>query len=52
MNTSLVKYKELALKLVYYTKKRQLGTKIFFATSKFQEILDYFEKNLKDLQTY
>ena len=52
MNTSLVKYKDLALKVVYYTKRRQLGTKIFFATSKFQDVLQYFEKNLKDPQTY
>ena len=42
MYTSLVKYKDLALKVIYYTKKRQLGTKIFFATSKFQEVLFFF----------
>ena len=52
MSTSLIKYKDLALKVVYYTKKRQLGSKIFFATSKFQEVLEYFEKNLKDSQTF
>ena len=52
MNTFLAKYKDLALKVIYYTKKRQLGTKIFFATSKFQEVLQYFEQNLKDSQTY
>ena len=52
MNNSLAKYKDLALKVVYYTKKRQLGNKIFFATSKFQEVLAYFEKNLKDSQTF
>ena len=49
---SLVKYKDLALKVIYYTKKRQLGSKIFFATSKFQEVLIYFDKNLKDSQTF
>ena len=52
MFTSLAKYKDLALKVIYYTKKRQLGTKIFFATSKFQEVLLYFERNLKDSQTF
>ena len=52
MLTSLVKYKDLALKVIYYTKRRQLGSKIFFATSKFQEVLLYFEKNLKDPQTF
>ena len=52
MSTWLIKYKDLALKVVYYTKKRQLGSKIFFATSKFQEVLEYFEKNLKDSQTF
>ena len=52
MNTSLNTYKDLALKVVYYTKKRQLGNKIFFATSKFQEVLEYFERNLKDSQTF
>jgi len=52
MNNSLVKYKDLALKVIYYTKKRQLGSKIFFATSKFQEVLAYFERNLKDSQTF
>ena len=52
MSTSLIKYKDLALKVVYYTKRRQLGSKIFFATSKFQEVLEYFEKNLKDSQTF
>ena len=52
MNNSLVKYKDLALKVIYYTKKRQLGNKIFFATSRFQEVLTYFEKNLKDSQTF
>ena len=52
MYTSLVKYKDLALKVIYYTKKRQLGTKIFFATSKFQEVLFFFERNLKDSQTF
>jgi len=52
MNTFLAKYKDLALKVIYYTKKRQLGTKIFFATSKFQDVLQYFEQNLKDSQTY
>ena len=50
MLSSLVKYKDLALKVIYYTKRRQLGSKIFFATSKFQEVLLYFEKNLKDPQ--
>ena len=52
MNSSLIKYKDLALKVIYYTKKRQLGSKIFFATSKFQEVLEYFDKNLKDPQTF
>ena len=52
MSNSLVKYKDLALKVVYYTKKRQLGNKIFFATSKFQDVLQYFERNLKDSQTF
>ena len=52
MNNSLIKYKDLALKVIYYTKKRQLGQKIFFATSKFQDILSYFEQNLKDSQTF
>ena len=52
MNTSLNTYKDLALKVVYYTKKRQLGNKIFFATAKFQEVLEYFERNLKDSQTF
>ena len=52
MSTWLIKYKDLALKVVYYTKRRQLGSKIFFATSKFQEVLEYFEKNLKDSQTF
>ena len=52
MSNSINKYKDLALKVVYYTKKRQLGNKIFFATSKFQDVLDYFEKNLKDSQTF
>ena len=52
MSTSLIKYKDLALKVIYYTKTRQLGTKIFFATSKFQDVLQYFERNLKDSQTY
>ena len=52
MLSSLVKYKDLALKVIYYTKRRQLGSKIFFATSKFQEVLLYFEKNLKDPQTF
>ena len=52
MYTSLVKYKDLALKVIYYTKKRQLGTTIFFATSKFQEVLLFFERNLKDSQTF
>ena len=52
MLNSLVKYKDLALKVIYYTKRRQLGSKIFFATSKFQEVLLYFERNLKDPQTF
>ena len=52
MSNSLVKYKDLALKVIYYTKRRTLGTKIFFATSKFQEVLLYFEHNLKDPQTF
>ena len=52
MSISLVKYKDLALKVIYYTKKRHLGTKIFFAKSKFQEVLLYFERNLKDSQTF
>ena len=52
MSISLINYKDLALKVVYFTKKRQLGSKIFFATSKFQEVLEYFEKNLKDSQTF
>ena len=52
MLSSLVKYKDLALKVIYYTKRRQLGSKIFFATSKFQEVLLYFEKNLKEPQTF
>ena len=49
---SLSKYKDLALKVIYYTKKRQIGNKFFLATSKFQEVLEYFEKNLKDSQTF
>ena len=49
---SLSKYKDLALKVVYYTKKRQIGNKFFLATSKFQEVLEYFDKNLKDPQTF
>ena len=52
MLSSLVKYKDLALKVIYYTKRRQLGSKIFFATSRFQEVLLYFERNLKDSQTF
>ena len=52
MNSSLVKYKDLPLKVIYYTKKRHLGTKIFFANSKFQDVLLYFEKNLKDSRTF
>ena len=52
MYNSLIKYKDLALKVTYYTKKRQIATKIFFATSKFKEILEYFDKNLKDPQTF
>ena len=52
MSTSLIKYKDLALKVIYYTKTRQLGSKIFFATSKFQDVLQYFERNLKDSQTF
>ena len=52
METSLVKYKDLALKVIYHTKKRQLGNKIFFATSTFQEVLTYFDQNLKDSQTF
>ena len=52
MFASLNKYKDLALKVIYYTKRRQLGTKIFFATSKFQDVLLFFERNLKDSQTF
>ena len=52
MNISLAKYKDLPLKVTYYTKKRHLGTKIFFANSKFQDVLLYFEKNLKDSRTF
>ena len=52
MYNSLIKYKDLALKVTYYTKKRQIASKIFFATSKFKEILEYFDKNLKDPQTF
>ena len=52
MKNSLSKYKDLALKVVYYTKKRQIGNKFFLATSTFQEVLEYFEKNLKDSQTF
>ena len=52
MNSSLVKYKDLPLKVIYYTKKRHLGTKIFFDKSKFQDVLLYFEKNLKDSRTF
>ena len=52
MNLSLAKYKDLALKVIYYTKRRQLGTKIFLAKSRFQEVLLYFERNLKDPQTF
>ena len=48
MMNSLSKYKDLALKVVYYTKKRQIGNKFFLPTSKFQEVLEYFEQNLKD----
>ena len=52
MYTSLVRYKDLALNVVYYTKTRQLGSKVFNATSKFQDIIDYFEKYLKEPQTF
>ena len=52
MFNSLVKYKDLALKVIYYTKRRHIGSKIFFATSKFQDVLLYFEKNLKEPQTF
>ena len=52
MNVSLAKYKDLPLKVTYYTKKRHLGTKIFSAKSKFQDVLLYFEKNLKDARTF
>ena len=52
MNNSLVKYKNLALKVIYYTKKRQLGSKIVFSTSKLQDVLAYFERNIKDSQTF
>ena len=36
MNISLAKYKDLPLKVTYYTKKRHLGTKIFLAKSRFK----------------
>ena len=52
MNNFITKYKDLALKVIYYTKKRTLGEKIFFATSQFQDVLTYFEKTLKDSQTF
>ena len=52
MNNFFTKYKDLALKVIYYTKKRTLGEKVFFATSKFQDVLTYFEKKLKDSQTF
>ena len=52
MNISLAKYKDLPLKVTYYTKKRHLGTKIFLAKSRFQDVLLYFEKNLKDARTF
>ena len=52
MNISLAKYKDLPLKVTYYTKKRHLGTKIFLAKSRFQDVLLYFEKNLKDSRTF
>ena len=52
MNTSIIKYKDLALRVIYYTKHRQLGSKIFLANTKFQEVLLYFERNLKDSQTF
>jgi hypothetical protein len=46
-----VKYKDLALKVIYYTKKRQLDSKIILEMAKFQDVLAYFERNLKDSQT-
>ena len=46
------KYKDLPLKVIYYTKNRTIGEKIFFGTSKFQDALTYFDKNLKDSQTF
>ena len=52
MLNSLIKYKDLPLKVTYYSKKRQIETKIFFATSKFKDILEYFDKNLKEPQTF
>ena len=52
MYNSLIKYKDLALKVTYYTKKRQIANKIFFATSQFKDILEYFDKNLRDPQTF
>ena len=52
MNDFVTKYKDLALKVIYFTKKRTLGEKVFFATSKFQDVLTYFEKKLKDSQTF
>ena len=46
------KYKDLPLKVIYHTKNRTIGEKIFFGTSKFQDVLTYFDKNLKDSQTF
>ena len=52
MNNFVTQYKDLALKVIYYTKKRTLGEKVFFASSTFQDVLTYFEKKLKDSQTF
>ena len=46
------KYRSLALRVIYYTKNRKIGEKIFCATVKFQEILDYFMQKLKDDRTF
>ena len=48
----LNKYKDLPLKVIYYTKYRKIAEVLFFATSKFQDVLTYFEENLKDSQTF
>ena len=39
------KYKDWPLKVIYFTKNRTIGEKIFFGTLKFQDVLTYFDKN-------